>query len=133
MTRDVKGETAPPRRTRREQARETRVRIMRAAEDVFAQRGYAGARMADIAEAAGVAVQTVSFAFHSQPELVEACYEDAVLGPGDGPPSGQAWYAEMLAARSARALVAAFAAGTAEVMGRAAVIDDVARAALHEP
>ena len=55
----VEGDAVPAKRTRREQAQDTRVRIMRAAQTVFAEKGYSGARMADIAREAGVAVQTV--------------------------------------------------------------------------
>lgn len=132
MSPAVKGSTTP-RRTRRDQARETRVRIMRAAVEVFGQKGYTGARMTDIAAAAGVAVQTVYFAFHTKPELVQACYEHAVLGPENLPPPQQSWHARVRNARSGRAALAAFADGCTEILERAALIDDIARSALHEP
>jgi len=48
---------------RKEQARQTRVRILDAAERLFAERGYATSTMEAIASAAGVAVDTVYAAF----------------------------------------------------------------------
>ena len=129
----VKGDAVPAKRTRREQAQDTRVRIMRAAQTVFAEKGYSGARMADIAREAGVAVQTVYFAFHTKPELVQACYEHAVLGPDELPPHLQPWYAHAMAARSGSAVVELFARGNAAILERVALIDDIARSASHEP
>ena len=43
---------------------------MRAAIEVFTESGYVGARMSDIADRAGVAVQTVYFTFHTKAELL---------------------------------------------------------------
>ncbi len=47
--------------TRRDRARATRLRITKAAYALFCERGYSGTTMIDIADAAGVAVQTVYF------------------------------------------------------------------------
>ena len=93
----------PPKPTRREKAAATRERIITAASAVFAEAGYVGARMTDIATLAGVAVQTVYFIFHTKAELLKACFDHAVLGPERLPPSQQAFWTEMAAARSGRA------------------------------
>jgi AcrR family transcriptional regulator len=129
MTTAVNG----PKRTRREQAAATRERILGAALEVFAAEGYAGARMGDIAARAGVAVQTVYFTFHTKGELLQACFDHAVLGPERLPPQQQAFYAELLAARSGRAALAAFVRGNTAILARAAAIKEVAASALHEP
>ena len=55
-----------------------------AAQEVFTSHGYAGARMTDIAAEAGVGVQTVYFTFHTKAELLQACYELAVLLTASG-------------------------------------------------
>ena len=121
-------------RSRRERARETRLRMIRAAHELFTERGYTGARMADIAARAGVAVQTVYFTFHTKAELLRACYERAVLGEDDPrPPQAQPWFAEMLAARSGAAALRHFATGNTEIVSRVGRLDDVARSASHEP
>lgn len=120
--------------SRRDRARATRLRIIRAAQRVFIANGYAGARMTDIAAEAGVAVQTVYFTFHTKAELLQACYELAVLGEDDPrPPPAQPWYAAMLDARDGRAAIGWFAEGFSAIAARVAVLDDVARSASHEP
>ena len=50
---------------RQEQARETRQRIIRAAHHLFVSTGYGSTTIADIARAAGVAVETVYAAFRT--------------------------------------------------------------------
>jgi AcrR family transcriptional regulator len=122
-----------PKPTRREQAAATRERIITAAIKTFSDAGYVGARMTDIAANAGVAVQTVYFVFHTKPELLKDCFDYAVLGPERLPPPQQAFWAEMVVARSGRAAIAAFVRGNTEILNRVAVIDEVAKAARHEP
>jgi len=120
--------------SRRDRARATRLRMTRAAQRVFIARGYAGARMADIAAEADVAVQTVYFTFHTKAELLQACYELAVLGEDDPrPPVSQPWYAAMLDAGDGRAAVRLFAEGFSVIAARVALLDDVVRSAAHEP
>lgn len=120
-------------KSRREQAQDTRERIVRAALEVFVEEGYTGTRMADIAKRAGVAVQTVYFVFHTKPELLAACFEYAVLGPEKLPPPQQSFNADIRSARSGRAMLKAFVTGNAAICARAAAINEVARAAPHEP
>ena len=129
----VKRSRTGPKKTRREQAAATRVRMIEAAIAVFTEEGYVGARMADIASRAGVAVQTLYFTFHTKPELLQACYAHAVLGPDKLPPAEQPFYAEIMAARSGRAALGAFARGNTEIASRVAALDEVVRAAQHEP
>ena len=134
---DVKGrksgEASPP-MTRRQRAQRTRAAIIQSAHELFVARGYTGATMADIAKAAGVAVQTVYFTFHTKPELLHACYEAAVLGADDPvPPPQQPWYQQTLAAGSGPDALRAFTAGVTEISTRVGKLDDVVRSALHEP
>jgi AcrR family transcriptional regulator len=129
MTRTVNA----PKRTRREQAAATKERMIRAAIEVFAEAGYVGARMSDIAERAGVAVQTVYFTFHTKAELLQASFDFAVLGPERLPPLEQAFFAELVAARSGRKAIAAFVRGNTAILARSAAIKEVAESAPHEP
>jgi AcrR family transcriptional regulator len=124
----------PARPSRRDRARATRLRMIHAAQRVFIAQGYAGARMIDIAAEAGVAVQTVYFTFHTKAELLQACYELAVLGEDDPrPPPGQPWYAAMLDARDGQEAIRPFAEGNSAIAARVAQLDDVVRCAAHEP
>jgi AcrR family transcriptional regulator len=128
MTDDVK----PP--TRREKARATRLRIIHAAHKLFSERGFGGTRMADVAADAGVAVQTVYFSFHTKGELLQACYEVAVLGEDDPrPPQLQPWYAEAMTAKRPDAAVRAFVRGNGEIASRVGVLDEVIRLTPYEP
>ncbi|MBV9831526.1 MAG: helix-turn-helix transcriptional regulator, partial [Marmoricola sp.] len=123
-----------PKQTRRERAAATRVRMTEAALEVFVEKGYQGTRMAEIAERAGVAVQTLYFTFHTKPELLEACYAHAVLGGPDGvAPMDTPELKEAFTSRSRRGALRAFARGNVAITARAAAIDAVAAAATHEP
>jgi AcrR family transcriptional regulator len=55
---------------RREQAAETRLRIIRAAHDLFVGVGYGQTTIAEIARVAGVAVETVYAAYRNKPALL---------------------------------------------------------------
>jgi AcrR family transcriptional regulator len=55
---------------RQEQSRETRLRIVSAARDLFVAEGYGRTTMAQVARAAGVAVETVYAAFRNKPSLL---------------------------------------------------------------
>ena len=107
--------------------------MIRAAIEVFTEAGYVGARMSDIADRAEVAVQTVYFTFHTKAELLQACFDFAVLGPERRPPMEQPFFADFLAARSGRAALAAFVRGNTAILARSAAIKEVAESAPHEP
>jgi len=64
---------------REEQAKRTRAAVLDAAGRCFLDRGYAATTMRDIAEAAGVSVQTV-FGQGSKAALLLACVDRAVVG-----------------------------------------------------
>jgi AcrR family transcriptional regulator len=68
MTGEVKRSYRSTRR--REQAGETRRRIIRAAHDLFVSQGYGRTTVAEVAGAAGVAVETVYAAFRNKPTLL---------------------------------------------------------------
>src|SRR5580704_15586615 len=65
-------------------SRATRAKILAAAEQVFAEKGYDGARLSDIAEVAGCSVGAVYFRFKDKNALfsaiAESFTEDARVG-----------------------------------------------------
>ena len=120
--------------SRRDRALRTRMRMIRAAHQVFVERGYSGTSMAQIAKAARVAVQTLYFTFHTKGELLSACYDTAVLGEEKPlPPQQQPWHVRMMAARSGKSALRAFAEGNSTIVQRVGLLDDVVRSAPHEP
>ena len=82
--------------TRRERSRATHWRIVEAAHDLFTRQGYASTTMGQVAEAAGVAVQTVYFVFHTKAALLARAIDFAVMGKETPrPPEEQPWYRAM--------------------------------------
>ncbi|HTK43841.1 MAG TPA: helix-turn-helix domain-containing protein [Patescibacteria group bacterium] len=117
------------RTSRRDRARATRLRIAKAAYTLFCERGYDGTTMADIADAAGVAVQTVYFTFHTKGELLSKAYDFAVLGEGDPvPPEQQPWNAEMTAEPNLVPALRHAVEGIGAILTRATPLDTVVRA-----
>jgi AcrR family transcriptional regulator len=119
----------PPKLSRADRAKATQWRIMKAAYTLFCEQGYAATTMAQIAEAAGVAVQTVYFTFHTKPALLSRAYEVAVGGDPPTMPQQQAWHREMLAAPDIRDALRAFVTGSGEIMRRVTPLYYAARVA----
>jgi len=118
-----------PKPTRRERAQATRLRITKAAYTLFTERGYAETTMAEVAEAAGVAVQTVYFTFHTKGELLSRAVDFAVMGEdGPQPPEEQAWYARMTAEPDLGMALRHLVAGEGTINIRATALDTVLRA-----
>ncbi len=124
----------PDKPTRRERAQATRRRILDAAYDLFVERGFTGTRMADVAERAGVAVQTVYFTFHTKAGLLEACDARAVMGDDEPlPPQEQPFWRAMIEAPTGPEAVRHFIEGLAAIEMQAARLKQVISAATHDP
>lgn len=124
----------PDKPTRRERADATRRRILDAAYDLFVERGFAGSRMVDVAERAGVAVQTVYFIFHTKAALLAACDARGVMGDDDPlPPQEQAFWRSMVEAPTGHEAVRHFVEGLAAIEMRVAPLKRVISAATHDP
>jgi AcrR family transcriptional regulator len=133
------GQVRPKRRydstRRREQARETRRRILEAARRLFVARGYAGTTIEAVAQEAGVAVETVYAAFGSKRALISGLV--GMLVGGDDTqipllerPGPQAVRRE----RDPRRQLRAFADDITPILGRVAPLLEVIRcAAATEP
>jgi AcrR family transcriptional regulator len=78
MTDAVKRPYRSPRR--REQASETRRRILRTAHDLFVSQGYGQTTIAQVARAAGVAVETVYAAYRNKPTLLRQVWYATMRG-----------------------------------------------------
>jgi AcrR family transcriptional regulator len=79
---DGDGRQAPAGRgpTRAEQARATRRRIIAVAAERFIEHGYGATRIEQVAEQAGVAVQTVYFHFGNKRSILKAALDVAAVG-----------------------------------------------------
>src|SRR6058998_1161457 len=122
--------SVPARLSRRGRAKATHWRIVKAAYTLFCARGYAGTTMAQIAEAAGVAVQTVYFAFHTKSTLLSRAYDFAVMGE-DEPlsPDKQPWFGAMTAEQDVEKALRHLVTGVGEITRRVTPLYLVARVA----
>ncbi len=78
----------------RKRALATRARITEAAYALFCAQGYAGTTLEQIAERAGVALQTVKVVFRGKGDLLLATIEYAAMGGDQRPVPEQEWFVE---------------------------------------
>lgn len=103
-----------------QRSRATRAGIVRAAYELFCDRGFRATTMQEIGRAAGVSVQTVYFQFRTKDEVLKAVHEWTVLGDEGVPPQSQPWYRAALEEPDLRVGVAKLAAGIASLNVRVA-------------
>jgi AcrR family transcriptional regulator len=114
---------------RRQQAAATRARILRAAADLFAAKGYAGTTVAEVARLAGVSVDTLYAGVGRKPEMLLAVH-DAVLGSGDAVPAEQRDYVVAIRqAVGARAKIDLYADAMGRLLPHAVPISEALRVA----
>lgn len=119
--------TAPRRAA---QAAGTRHAILAAARRLFAERGYTATGVADIAAAAGVAVDTVYASVGRKPEVMRALMETAISGTDDAVPAEERDYVHRIrAATTAREKLAVYADAVAAIGARMAPVHRALREA----
>jgi AcrR family transcriptional regulator len=108
---------------RAEAALNTRRKIRASAERLFLRDGYAPTTMVKIAADAGVAEKTLYLAYPSKAALLNEIIRIGVRGDDTEVPVARrgAW-TEMLRTSSTSELLAAFSAGAADLMARAATV-----------
>jgi AcrR family transcriptional regulator len=120
----------PTKLSRRGRAKATQWRIVKAAYTLFCERGYAGTTMAEVATAAGVAVQTIYFTFHTKAALLSRTYDFAVMGDEEPlPPEQQPWYQAMVQEPDPSKALGHFVTGVGEITRRVTPLELVARVA----
>src|ERR1700722_6736831 len=120
---------------RREAAARTRAAILDAARQLFTERGYSATPMTAIAEAAGVALDTVYAAVGRKPDLARLLIETAITGTSQAiPADGRDYVRAIQAAPDARTRIVIYAAAMRQIAGRLApVLRIVQQAAPAEP
>jgi AcrR family transcriptional regulator len=113
---------------RREQAARTRQDILNAARGLFGAQGYAATTVAQIAAAAGVAVDTVYAAAGTKPVLFRLLLETAISGTDEPVPAEERDYVRRIrAAPGARQKIESYAAAMRAISGRMAPLHLVLR------
>ncbi|GIG67001.1 TetR/AcrR family transcriptional regulator [Phytomonospora endophytica] len=111
-------------------ARETRRRMLAAARDLFVEHGYGATALQDVADRAGVAVQTIYFTFGTKRALLKEVVDVAIAGDDEPVATmDRAWFREALAAPSAAEQIGLHVAATATILARVAAITKVLNAA----
>ncbi|GGX82301.1 TetR family transcriptional regulator [Streptomyces fructofermentans] len=114
---------------RRAAAQATRQAILDAARRLFIERGYAATTMAELAERAGVAVDTVYTVAGRKPALFLQLVESAISGTDDAVPAAERDYVrEMRAEPDAARKLRRYARAVREMHARLAPLLLVARA-----
>ncbi|GAA4231344.1 AcrR family transcriptional regulator [Streptosporangium album] len=111
---------------RAQKAQETRRRILEAALELFVQDGYGATNLQDVADRAGVAVQTIYFVFGNKRTLLKELVDVTIAGDDEPVATmDRPWYVDALAADTAQDMLRAYVAGTTSVLGRVASIGRV--------
>jgi AcrR family transcriptional regulator len=127
VTDTVKGNSGPP-TTRAERARLTRRRIIDASAELFVERGYGATMLDQVAERAGVAVQTVYFHFGNKSTLLKRALDVAAVGD-DEPVEllERPWLDGIKAEPDPRRMIELWVANSRSIMERVAPILAVVR------
>lgn len=122
-------EPAPvPRTSRSDQRRATRRRIIDAAADLFIEHGYATTTLEQVADRAGVAVQTVYFHYGNKRTLLKEAVDLAAAGDDEPVPVlERPWNEAMHAADDVDEVLSIWARNGAEIFERIAPIMGVVR------
>ncbi|MET7666200.1 TetR/AcrR family transcriptional regulator [Streptomyces sp. NPDC058293] len=111
-------------------AQATRRRIIEAAGVLFVEQGYGATKLQEIADRAGVAVQTIYFVFRNKPSLLKELVDVAIAGDDEPVPTmDRPWFAEVTTAPDAGAALVALVAGTRGTLERVAALNEMVRAA----
>ena len=128
------GSRARSGRSKAEQARATRRRVIEAATRLFVRDGFLSTTMAAIAAEAGVAVQTLYLAFGNKTAILSAAFDVALAGDDEPiPVPRRDWMREARENPDGVAGLATFLAGSAAVIERVSPLYGVIRAAAADP
>ncbi len=94
------------------------------------EQGYGATKLQEIADRAGVAVQTIYFVFRNKPSLLKELVDVAIAG--DDEPLAtmdRPWFEEVTTAPTAEAALAVLVAGARRTLERVAAINEMVHAA----
>lgn len=122
------------RESRAERGRATRRRIVAAAADLFVRNGYLQTTMADIARAAGVAVQTLYLSFGSKVAVMSAAIDVTIAGDDEPVPVlEREWHQRMRDEPDGPRATDIFVTVAAEIIQRFYPLYAAVRAAAADP
>jgi AcrR family transcriptional regulator len=120
---------------RAERSRRTREKIIQAARELFVVQGYGATSLQEVADRAGVAVQTVYFVFGNKRTLFKEVVDTSIAGDTEPVATmDREWFRAACAAPTAADQLRAHVHGTGEILGRVApIMPLIAAAAATDP
>lgn len=115
---------------RTQRSRETRRKIVAAAGELFVERGYGATNLQDVADRAGVAVQTIYFVFGNKRSLLKELVDVTIAGDDEPVATmDRPWFRNALAADTAEEHLRLHVHGTRRILDRFAPMTKVIAAA----
>jgi AcrR family transcriptional regulator len=120
---------------RAERSRQTREKIVAAARDLFVEHGYGATNLQDVADRAGVAVQTIYFVFRNKRTLFKDVVDTTIAGDTEPVATmDRRWFRTALATGTADELLRAYTKGSRAILDRVApIMAMVAAASAADP
>ena len=119
---------------RRQRSRVTRVRVIDAAAGLFLERGYVAATIEDVAERAGVAVQTVYYVFGTKPKLLSAVLDASIAGDVEPVPVlERAWVGALREQHDVGSAMERLVDDSVTILSRTSPLYEVVRRAAADP
>lgn len=108
---------------RAERSRRTREKVVEAARELFVAQGYGATSLQEVADRAGVAVQTVYFVFRNKRTLFKEVVDTSIAGDAEPVATmDREWFRAACAEPTAASQLRAHVHGTREILGRVAPI-----------
>ncbi|MBG6105900.1 MULTISPECIES: TetR/AcrR family transcriptional regulator [Micromonospora] len=120
---------------RAERSRRTREKVVEAARELFVAQGYGATSLQEVADRAGVAVQTVYFVFGNKRTLFKDVVDTSIAGDTEPVATmDREWFRAACAEPTAAGQLRAHVHGTREILGRVApIMPLIATAAATDP
>jgi len=118
---------------RRQRSLRSRAQIVGAAERLFLERGYVRTTIEEIADAAGVAVQTVYYVFGTKLRVLAAVLDARIGGDDPNPVVEREWVASLGSTGAPADAIEALVAAAVDILSRAAPVYEVVRRAASDP
>ncbi|MEU8121627.1 helix-turn-helix domain-containing protein [Spirillospora sp. NPDC049024] len=120
---------------RAERSRRTRGKVIEAARELFVAQGYGATSLQEVADRAGVAVQTVYFVFGNKRALFKDVVDTSIAGDAEPVATMEReWFRAACAEPTAAGQLRAHVHGTGEILGRVApILPMIAAAGAADP
>ncbi|MFF0243899.1 TetR/AcrR family transcriptional regulator [Streptosporangium sandarakinum] len=120
---------------RAERSRRTREKVVEVARELFVAQGYGATSLQEVADRAGVAVQTVYFVFRNKRTLFKDVVDTSIAGDAEPVATmDREWFRAACAEPTAAGQLRAHVHGTREILGRVApIMPLIAAAAATDP